>query len=223
MTDSLDEQQLTLLVYGYASDTANNDWIIPDAITIMIHHYIPKAFWLKAGSAIEMNDKRDVISSKNTGWSTAYSTSRAKPIQEHKHRYIWKIEIIECGMFDDIRIGIASDMNELDDEFAYSEQGHNYSYITYGEQACVGYNGEFEGIKYVHYGPSDIISVELDLNDKCVTYYKNDEFVYKQNDIYCTNYRLAAAMHGNVSIKIVSFQRIFVKEKTEKSNAKNDD
>ena len=210
MTESLDEEKLSLLVYGYSSMVSEDDWIVPDTIISMIHHYIPKAYWLKAGKAITINDKKDTISTYNNGWSTAYSVCRAILLQQHK--YIWQIKIIKCGSFDDIRIGITSTESDLDDEFAYSEQGHNYSYITYGKQSCVGYNGEFQSILHVHYGPNDIITIELDLNEKCVSYFKNDTFVHKQSNIHCTNYRLAAAMYGNVSIKIISFQRIFVKD-----------
>ena len=206
--ETLDEKELYLLVYGYSSMVSkDDDWIVPDTVITMIRHYIPKAYWLCAGSAIELNDKKDIISTHNCGWSTAYSTSKAKLSEEHK--YIWQIEIVECGSFDDIRIGIASTMSHLDDEFAFSLDGHNYSYITYGRQSCVGYNGEFKSIQHVDYGPKDLITIELDLNEKSVSYFKNQTFVYKQVDIHCTSYRLAAAMHGNVSIKITSFQRYF--------------
>lgn len=210
MTESLDEEQLALLVYGYSAKISEDDWIVPDTIITMINHYIPKLFWLHAGEAIVINDKRDTISTYNNGWSTAYSTSKAILSQEHK--YIWQISILKCGSFDDIRIGIASTESDLNDEFAYSTEGHNYSYITYGKASCVGYNGEFQSIDHVDYGPGDIITIELDLNEKCVSYFKNKTFVHKQSNIYCTDYRLAAAMFGTVQIKIISFQRIFVNE-----------
>ena len=197
-TESLDERELLLLVYRYCRS-------VPDSIVTMIYHYIQRAYWLIAGKAIKINDDRDTICTHNNGWSTAYSSCKAILLQQHK--YIWQIEIIECEIFDDIRIGIASTMKQIDDEFAFCQQGHNYSYITYGEQSCVGYNGEFERIEHVHYGPKDIITIELDLHKKSISYFKNSTFVHKQNDIYCTDYRLAAAMYGNVSIKKYLIQK----------------
>eukprot|EP01084_Bolivina_argentea_P253822 426520_1 len=210
MSETLDEKQLSLLVYGFALVISKNNFVVPDTVLNIIHHYVPKAYWLKAGENIEINDESNTIETCNTGWSTAYSTAQAVVLQ--KHKFIWQIKILKCGEGDDIRIGIASNMNELDDEFANSEDGHNYSYVTYANAAVVGYNGEFESKKIPYYGIGDIVTIELNLNDRIVSYYNNKKFVHKQTNIVKTNYRLAAAMYGCVSIKIISFQRIFINE-----------
>ena len=115
---------------------------------------------------------------------------------------------------DDIRIGIASNMDTLNEEFAYSEQGHNYSFIVYAEKACAGYNGQFEAIESdqsMAYQCGDVMTVELDMRDRVLTFYKNKKLVHRRSDIKETSYRMAVSLYGqSASMKITSFQCIFL-------------
>ena len=78
-------------------------------------------------------------------------------------------------------------------EYRMSHIGYNASWTKLSDDAV--------------YITNDVITIEVNLRDRQVSYFKNDKFIAKQEGIIEENYRLAINIMGNSGkMEIISFQ-----------------
>ena len=147
----------------------------------------------------------------------AYSMDKADIALKDKCKFVWKIKITDLPsngtrFHSDLRIGIASTFNHLE-TFTNAKEGHNYAYISYSwtgyRTSHIGYNAKWTSLsaKNANYWTNDIITVELNLRDREISYFKNAEFIAKQENIVQTTYRLGVnIMSKSGKMEIISFQ-----------------
>eukprot|EP01084_Bolivina_argentea_P223670 378402_1 len=217
----IEKSKLISLIFGY-SLVCNQ--ILPNDMLHIIRSYIPIRLWLKCGTYLQiLNDSMVSCNIYHEGRnSTAYSMNSTDILYKNKYKFIWNVKIVEMhrknNNYTDIRIGIASTMDIMDEGFTNSIFGHNYSYISWKSgtniASHIGYNGSWKKIsnEYV-YSEGDVITVEVNLCDKQVSYFKNNKFIAMQEDIVEENYRLAVNIMGQPGkLQIIYFKTQLLNE-----------
>ena len=217
----VDKAKLHSLILGYSlTSLLSNKSVLPNEISQIINSYIPKQLWLRCDEDLKIIN--DSVVSSGDNWKqgsskiNAYSMDKADIAFKDKYKFIWKIKLTDLPSMSgtghgsvDIRIGIASTMGH-NHTFTNSHDGHNYAYIAYNNSLShIGYNADWKVLssKDTVYWTNDVVTVEVNLRDQEVSYFKNDIFIAKQEKIVDATYRLAVnIMSKSGKMEIISFQ-----------------
>lgn len=218
----VDKAKLNSLILGYSLiSKLSIQRILPDEISNIINCYIPKQLWLKCGSELKIINDTTVSTVDNINESgssvNAYSMDKADIAFMNRYKFIWKIKITDLPSQNsshrhvDLRIGITSTIDHIN-TFTNSHNGHNYSYISYDDiRSHIGYNAKWTLLsskdKDSVYWTNDIVTVDVNLRDRVISYFKNDKLITKQENIVQTSYRLGVNIMGQCGkMEIISFE-----------------
>ena len=137
------------------------------------------------GPDIIITDGKDV-NYDDGHWNIAYGNVIIDPKKYPRANYKWKFQIGEKGN-ENIRIGISSTWTRMDSpvfmeispSYAHCCQWEGYSII------CGKLSDYFEDIKGGHKS-GDMIKMVLSILDKQISFYVNDEFLWKHAEIDTT-------------------------------------
>eukprot|EP01084_Bolivina_argentea_P246388 412348_1 len=198
-----EESKIELACYGYVKQMENKYHFthqIPMHLVEIILLYYPRFWWFKGNNRFTINGS--TVKSQNTNCNKTVYGFYEVSVGKHE----WKIKVIQCTTY--LMIGIASNTKHLDC-FYEKHDICTYSYYSDGRKFMNGSQDLYPDGIPVKFGNGDIMTVNLDLDKRTISFCKNGHDLGILCDKIDTNhkYRLAiCSYYANDEFQMISYK-----------------